>query len=283
MRRPWRVAAGCVLAAAVAACSAPSSSGAAASTASAPRGAVPAAANQALRAVGLQPFGKYRRSVLVSVPFERDAEVAGWYVTPQTALTHHGRAGDVVHQGHFAHKAWVTGANLDNSEPDGPNHRGYPTLQFMRRPRGCVTPCLVDLWVWADIPLAAGEWFSVATLTASQGSVWVGQTINVGSEGWLHTMHVPSPGLAQRVYQRTDLPFPRRSWVRVRIVVDYRATGGAIAVWQDSTLVSVARIDPAVDENGLGVLNQAHFGMYAPPSVASGVIYNDALTVSELR
>jgi hypothetical protein len=237
----------------------------------------------ALAQVGLRPLGKYRKNVLVRVPFESAAESQGWYVTPQTALTHHGLSSDVVKRGTFAHKAWVTGANSANTEPDGPNHRGYPTIQLNQRPRGCVTPCLMDLWVWEDIPLKPGEWFSVATVSASTGTAWLAQTVNVGSEGWLHTQHVPAPGKSNWVWQRKDLKFPARRWVRVRILVDYRPDGGAIAVWQNGALMSVAPIDPTLDRNGLGVLNQIHFGMYTPPPIASGVIYNDALVISELR
>lgn len=238
---------------------------------------------QALAAVGLKPLGQYVKTTLIKVPFESINEAQGWYVTPETTLTHQQLSNERVRQGRFAHKAWVTGANTNNIEPDGPNHRGYPTVQLNVRPRGCVTPCLVDLWVWQDIPLQPGEWFSVATLTASTSSAWLGQLVNVGSEGWLHAMHVPSPGLADRVYQRTDIAFPVRTWVRVRVLIDYRATGGAIAVWQNNTLMSVARIDPTLDLNGCGVLNQAHFGLYTPPTIATGVIYNDALVISELR
>lgn len=238
---------------------------------------------EALAQVGLRPLDSYRQSVLITVPFESLAEAEGWYVTPKSRLTHQELSGELVHQGRLAHKAWVTGANTENTEIDGPNHRGYPTIQLYKYPRGCVTPCLLDLWVWADIPLRRGEWWSAATITASTSNAWVGQLVNVGTEGWLHTMHVPAPGQSERVYQRSDVVFPARSWVHVRILVDYRASGGGIALWQDSTLVSVARIDPSLDRNGQGVLNQAHFGLYTPPSIASGVIYNDILVISEMR
>jgi hypothetical protein len=254
-----------------------------AGTSAVPVASAPVKAKEVLARVGLRPLGTYRKSTLLRVPFESVDEAQGWYVTPQTPLTHHGLSRDVVRRGSFAHKAWVTGANTANIEPDGPNHRGYPTMQLFKRPRGCVTPCLLDLWVWADIPRRAGEWFSVATLTASTGSVWLGQTVNVGSEGWLHTMHVPAPGQSRWTLQRTDVPFPSRRWVRVRILVDYRAGAGAIAVWQGGKLMSVAPLDATLDHNGGGVLNQIHFGMYTPPTIASGVIYNDALVVSELR
>lgn len=248
-----------------------------------PADAAQVTAKEALARVGLKPLGAYRKTVLSRIPFESVSEAQGWYITPQTPLTHHQLSNELVRRGEFAHKAWVTGANSANIEPDGPNHRGYPTMQLFKRPRGCVTPCLLDLWVWADIPLRPGEWFSVATITASTGNVWLGQTINVGSEGWLHSMHVPLPGQSRWVLQRTDVKFPSRRWVRVRILVDYRASGGAIAVWQGGKLMSVAPIDPALDRNAFGVLNQAHFGMYTPPTIASGVIYNDALVISELR
>ena len=108
--------------------------------------------------------------VVVSLIVGTSAETAGWYLTPQTPLTHHVLSRERVHQGAFAEKGWVTGANTADIEPDGPNHRGYPTMQLFKRPRGCVTPCLLDLWVWADIPLRSGEWFSVATVTASTGT-----------------------------------------------------------------------------------------------------------------
>ena len=131
-------------------------------------------------------------------------------MTPQTPLTHHELSTEVVHGGGHAHKAWVSGPNVDDIEPDGPNHRGYPTFQFFKHPRGCITLCIASLRVWADIPLRTGEWFSIATLTASTADEWLGQTVNVGSEGWLHTHHVPVPGSAVWRYQRKDRPFPTR-------------------------------------------------------------------------
>lgn len=237
----------------------------------------------ALREVGLLPLSSYRSRPLVRVPFESPSELRGWYETPQTPLTHHVLSGERVYRGRKALKAWVTGANSGNVEPDGPNHRGYPTIQLFKRPRGCRTPCLISLWVWSSIPLARGQWSSIATVTASTGTTWIGQLVNVGLEGWLHTMHAPVPGQAEWILQRKDLPFPSRRWVHLRILVRYRASGGGIAVWQDKRLMSVAPIDGNLDRNGLGLLNQAHFGLYTPPTIASGVIYNDDLVISELR
>lgn len=251
---------------------------------SAPALAEANAPEAALAHLGLAPLRDYRKAVLLRLPFESVAETRGWYETPQTPLTHHRLSPEVVHGGKRAEAAWVTGPNVDDIEPDGPNHRGYPTMQLYKRPRGCVTPCLISLWVWADIVTTPGEWYQIATLTPSMSDAWLpSQLVNVGSEGWLHTMHVPTQGRSDWTYQRTDRPFPRRRWVHVEILVDYRATGGAIAAFQDGVLMSAAPIDASLGENGAGVLNQAHFGLYTAPSIGAGVIYNDDLVISEVR
>jgi len=43
-------------------------------------------------------------------------------------------------------------------------------------------------------------------------------------------------------------------------------------------LVSHAKVD-----GGKGTLAQAHFGLYASAAIASGVILNDALSMTEIR
>ena len=100
-------------------------------------------------------------------------------------------------------------------------------------------------------------------------------TVNVGAEGTLHTFHVPRQGLAEREFQTTQL-FPMKRWVRVTTYIDFRADG-VIATWQDGKLTSAARI-----EGGAGVLEQAHFGLYAPPDLLEGTVFNDDLTIWHL-
>ncbi len=56
-------------------------------------------------------------------------------------------------------------------------------------------------------------------------------------------MHVPSNGQGKRTFQTSTLKFPLRRWVKLTI--------------------------------GL------HFGLYAPPSLSSGVVYNDDLVIQE--
>ena len=116
---------------------------------------------------------------------------------------------------------------------------------------------------------------SLATLSPDGSDRWsrvIG--VNVGWEGWLHLFHVPKHGVAQRAFQRTDVPFPRGAWVRITIWLDLDAEHGAAAVWQDGTLMSASRV-----EGGDGTLDQMHFGLYAPPSVTNGIVRNDDIAV----
>ncbi|MDO8391857.1 MAG: hypothetical protein Q7V57_15385 [Actinomycetota bacterium] len=207
--------------------------------------------------------------------FESDGEWGASYVTPQSATTRHERWQQVVHSGEWAHTGWLTGEESTEPERDGPNHRGYPTLQFDRIGAGaCASPCVVDLWVWLDANLGPGQWFSLATLSLDPSDRWSRViTVNVGVEGWLHLGHVPVTGAAERAYQ-TDAPFPMRQWVRVTTYLDARP-GGVAVVWQDGVVASAARLDGVAG----GLVPQAHFGLYAPPDLLAGRVVDDDLTV----
>jgi hypothetical protein len=108
-------------------------------------------------------------------------------VVPRRARPVAGRPG-VAHRGRRAHVAWLTGQT--GVEPvDGPNHRGYPTIQLQKRAAGpCVAPCLVQFWAQLDdVHLQRGQWMSLATLMPDPSDRWSRVvTVNVGWEGWLH-------------------------------------------------------------------------------------------------
>ena len=163
-----------------------------------------------------------------------------------------------------AHVAWLTGAT--GTEPvDGPNHRGYPTIQLAKRPvETCVTPCLVEFWARLDdLALQQGEWFSLATLSADPSDRWARViTVNVSWQGWLYLFHVPDQGAGDWALQRTDVAFPQGRWVRITTWLDLDPVHGAAAVWQDGVLVSAARVG-----GGDGSLDQMHFGLYASPTL----------------
>jgi hypothetical protein len=229
-----------------------------------------------LKSLGIPPLRAVALRPVFETGFERDEDLAGFYVTPQSPMTRHEIQRGDAHGGERAHVAWLTGAI--GSEPvDGPNHRGYPTIQLQRTASGaCSTPCLVEFWARIDQwDLKRGEWLSLATLSSDASNRWSRViTVNVGWEGWLHLFHVPNHGVAERELQRTDVPFPRGSWVRITIWLDLDPQHGAAAVWQNGLLVSASRV-----QGGDGTLDQMHFGLYAPPSLTRGFVRNDDIAV----
>jgi hypothetical protein len=233
-----------------------------------------------LDALGVPPLDQVALARVFATGFENETDLAGFYVTPQSPLTRHEVRSGVAHSGTRAHVAWLTG--LVGTEPvDGPNHRGYPTIQLQKRPVGtCATPCLVEFWAWLDdIDLRRGEWVSLATFSSDPSDQWSRVvTVNVGSEGWLHLFHVPEHGLGERLLQRTDIAFPQRRWVRITTWLDLDPQHGAAAVWQDGVLVSAARV-----RGGDGSLDQMHFGLYAAPSLTSATVMNDDIAVYRAR
>jgi hypothetical protein len=228
-----------------------------------------------LAALGIPELSDLRLDRRFSTGFESTADFGPSYVTPQTASTHHALVRWPRRSGRFAHLGWVTGPT-GPGEPDGPNHRAYPTVQLHKMTTGpCETPCMIDLWVWHDVPLRSGEWSSLATLSADASDRWTRVvTVNVSPAGILGVFHVPNQGEGRTVFQTSSVRFPERKWTRVRIYVDFDPEGGAIAVWQGRRLVSAARV-----AGGNGFLEQAHFGLYAPPAAASGRVANDDLRI----
>jgi hypothetical protein len=233
-----------------------------------------------LRTLGIPPLRSVRLKPVFRTGFERDSDLAGFYVTPQSPLTRHEVQTGGAHSGARAHVAWLTG--VTGSEPvDGPNHRGYPTIQLQKRPAGpCRTPCLIQFWARVDgFAIERGQWLSLETLTPDPSDRWSRViTANVGWEGWLHLFHVPDQGLGDRAFQRTNRPFPRGRWVRVTTWLDLDPDHGSAAVWQDGVLMSAARV-----RGGDGTLDQLHFGLYAHPALTSGTVRNDDVAVYRVR
>jgi hypothetical protein len=88
--------------------------------------------------------------------FENTADFAGFYVTPDTSTTHVASSNEVVHSGSLASKGWITGPT-SASDPDGPNHRGYPTVQLWKlRGGGFRRSVIIDMYVWVDASLRPG-------------------------------------------------------------------------------------------------------------------------------
>jgi hypothetical protein len=257
--------------------------------------AAAAAAAIPARAVGYQPNRAINADHLAggrvfSTSFESAGDFAGFYIVPQNYMgtTSHDLSTENVLSGTYAHRAWVYGANPPSTPDVNNGHRGYPTVQLQKTPGGgYVCPCEITLHVWLDMPLdVPGEWFSFATFTPDPTDAWA-RTILVNisaanpapgtaAGGVVHLMHVPNQGERLPTFQTSTILFPMRQWVELKIYLDLDPAHGEAKVWQDGQLVSTAPVN-----GGNGKLEQAHFGMYAAPELASGVVYNDDLEIRE--
>ena len=226
--------------------------------------------------------------------FEDVAEFSGFYIVPNGQYeSRHELSTERVHDGKYAHKAWITAARAaDNDGWTYRPHRAYPTIQFQKTPGGVYrTPCLVSLWVWLDMTLQkkprgqTNDWFSFLTLSPDTSDNWTRTVVvDLAPEGYALLVHVPRQGLQNHIYQASalndpdeKLKVPQKRWVRLDVYIDFASRDGYAKVWQDGMLISHGLV-----EGGTGSLAQAHFGLYAAASIASGVVYNDNLRVREV-
>lgn len=254
--------------------------------------------------------------------FETVKEFSKFYIVPQNhkKSTSHDLTTETKVSGNKSHKSWVYKQNKIKSG-ENTNHRGYPTFQLSKTSLGVIkTAAIVDFWVNVDVPLKKknGEsWVSLATLGSYSDNTWPRvYLINLDSQYRLHLMHIPnqSENLSD-IYQAKSLILPRKKWVRVTAYIDYtdsnRFDDPFIAIWQDGVLAGAAHLNDRINPHSSpsshwpkclknwdrksmtqaeklcklsyeGGLSQAHFGMYAPPYVSSGTIYNDDLTILEI-
>ncbi len=212
--------------------------------------------------------------------FESVDDFAGFYIVPQDSkpTASHDMATDIVRSGRFSHKGWVTGSNAPSSRFVNNNHRGYPTIQLYKLEGGAFrTPVKIEFWVWLDMDLKPGEWFSFATLDYTTRDTWDPVLVNLSDKGIVHLMHVPTNAKGITTYQNETLKFPFREWVKLSVELHFDKDNGYAKVWQNDILMSEAEV-----RRGNGLFTQAHFGLYAPPSITSGVIYNDDLVIREM-
>ncbi|MCF6297389.1 MAG: hypothetical protein L3J08_05310 [Flavobacteriaceae bacterium] len=218
--------------------------------------------------------------------FETVNDFSGFYITPQGHLgtTFHELSDSIVRNGTYSHKAWIDGANPPSTISTNNNHRGYPTIQFQNTPQGMFkTPCYITLWVWLDIELlestTGGEddWFSFATFTDDESDNWSRTVlVNLNPNGFVHLQHTSNQGQQINIFQTTNLTFPQKEWVELKMYLDFRENGYA-KVWQNGQLVSYANIGNITNK-----LSQSHFGLYCSPQLITGTIYNDDLVIKEV-
>jgi hypothetical protein len=261
-------------------------------------------------------------NVIYNTSFESISDFNTFYITPQNDLgsSSHTLSNELYMSGNYSHKAWFNGNN-DVIKNINTNHRGYPTIQLYKsRGDEVYDKVLIEFWVWLDIELSNvenKEWFSFATLTSYSDDLWSRTIlINLDSDSIVHLMHVPVQSKnTQDIYQTKDIYFPMKEWVKLKIYVDYtddnEYDNSFAKVFLNEELVSVATFNPRIDpllinrelwpsclnewdeisidsaEDLCGLkysygLAQAHFGMYAPPLLEEGVVYNDDLIIYQV-
>lgn len=221
--------------------------------------------------------------------FEQVSDFNGFYITPspyQGAVTH-GLSTAQVHGGTNSHLATIS--NAATSCTGNCNHRGYPTIQLHKTAAGGMSGVVfTEFYVYVTMTINDGQWLSLATLTPDSSDAWsrtvlvnVGNLGRTGGGNYMHLMHVPNQGESGWTYQAGSTnggtQFPQNQWVKVSICLDLNPATGWAKAWMNDVPVSAAPVS-----GGCGVLEQAHFGLYAPPAISSGVIYNDDLQIREV-
>lgn len=226
-------------------------------------------------------LAKSQNNRVYQTSFEDINDFQNSYIVPQNyqnAATH-GLSSSVKKTGTYSHAGTVYAKGPNCSYPANCNHRGYPTIQFYKMSQGSFrTPVTVELNVYLqNWNFQAGEWFSFATFSADESDSWSRVVlINLSDTNFVHLMHVPNQGQGIWTYQNKNLGFTQNSWVKISACLDLGANGFA-KVRQDDVLVSEANVS-----GGCGTLEQAHFGLYAPPSISAGTVYNDDLIIKEV-
>lgn len=214
--------------------------------------------------------------------FESIDDFLQFYIVPtnyQSASTHSLSSEQKV-SGSYSHKAYITASGPNCTFPTNCNHRAYPTIQLHKLPSGGFkTPVIIEYFVYLDISFSnTNDWFSFATYSADSSDDWRRVVlINTDSKGKAYLMHVPLHGQSNLTYSNSTLTFPQRQWVKMKTCLNLDATNGEAKVWQDEVLISSAKVS-----GGCGVLEQAHFGLYASPNLSNGIVFNDDLSIREV-
>ncbi len=217
--------------------------------------------------------------------FESVSDFSNFYIVPQNyqGSASHDLSAEQVFSGAKSHKGWIYSAYNPTNPWINNNHRGYPTIQLHKTSGGSfVTPVLITFQVWLDMNLKQmspeNEWFSFATIADDASDAWNSPVlVNLSYDGFVHLMHVPSMGQKITSFQTTSLSYPKSQWVQIKVFLDFQNPEGVVKVWQNGTLVSQAKVYCRKK-----TIAQLHFGLYAPPTVSSGSVYNDDLKIEEI-
>lgn len=227
-------------------------------------------------------LNKVQANRIFQTGFETLDDFSNFYSVPtnyQSAATH-GLSTEQKVTGNYSHKASITALGPSCPYPVNCNHRGYPTIQLHKLASGGFkTPVTIEFSAYLDMTFfSSSDWFSLATYSADVSDDWKRVVlINTDIKNKAYLMHVPVHGQSNLSYQNANLAFPMRQWVKIKTCLNFDPNNGEAKVWQDEVLISSSKVS-----GGCGVLEQAHFGLYASPTLSNGSVYNDDLTIREV-
>ncbi len=224
-----------------------------------------------------------------STGFEQLSDFNNFYIVPQNYqnTATHQLSASVVRTGSSAHQAQILARGPTCPVWQNCNHRGYPTIQLHKTAAGGHSGMLlIEFYVYmTGFTINNNDWVSFATFSSDASDAWTRVVlVNLGhlnnsASVFTTLMHVPLMEQSGWTYQTTNPvdAFPMNAWNKISVCLNLSPTNGSAKVWQNGTLVSSAPVQGAC-----GILQQAHFGLYASPTLSAGTMYNDDLTIQEV-
>ncbi len=221
--------------------------------------------------------------------YSETGEFNGFHNSNWTILDKSQAAADgvTVNEGDHIYKGWING-------PDSELHRAYPLIYGddvnPEYPNGLPSPVVNRFYAWMDwdpSSVSSSEWMHFATF--GNDTRWNVTTMSAkGPQGKLELAHVGNINeFAQgKGWERlNDAYMPLREWVRFTVYIDY--VTDLMYVWMDGKPIFRANggtidYDGPSDTADTPNLLRAHWGLYGPGSLDTGVQYNDSIQLWQL-
>lgn len=223
---------------------------------------------------------------------------SSWYVEDGSSYASHmDTSMEVVRHGVWSHKHVIDSArDVQNDTGAYKPHRAYVVIDLTKADGiSYMGRALIQIYVYTDLLLqervGTDDWFSLATLSCDSSDNWRRTIlVNLTTDGYIRLVHVPGQGEQTHTFQMSSSNNPsgnrkwkNKQWNRVDIYLDTDSLTGEAIVWQNQIKVSSANVRGcSFGDSTLPYLVQAHFGMYSPATMATGVVYNDKLRLIEV-
>lgn len=226
-------------------------------------------------------------------------EFDGFYITPTPRYSSHEHELTSEVGRDDTHRAWMYADNTARPESDK-NHRAYPTIQIQNisgKTEGFNPYALIDFECKVDVDLVDvtdKDWVSLATWETYSDNTWPRATLlNIDKDYGYHLQHLHQTGDSHPATGRVTMT--QGAWTRIVILLCFERHPGAsldswVYAWADGTLVAQSSwtnrysgaTEAANSITHFGGLTQFHAGLYAPPALDDGQVWNDNLYISQL-